>query len=258
MFKTIKMKTTAILICFLSVFSSLSSQELIIRKDWWKTFSGEINGKQMAISVNRTQDGLIVGSSCDILENQKVQLTGRDEENFLSLKAKIKDSIIGSFEGKVRRLEDDFYEGNYTITATQEVFPYKLKYTSGSWGTPDKRYMDFPGTDQQLEDFAQQLLDAFAENNTTWLSQHMGYPLPVYLEDKKQLTITSPSQFIEKYEQIATKTLLDKMTSWKTCNLSSNHSGVMLGRGEIWIWRDDTATDQDPKYRIKNIVTYNW
>lgn len=250
------MKATALVLCLLYTFSSLSSQELIIEQDWWKTFSGEINDRQIAISVNRTKDDLIVGSSCDILKNQKVLLTGTAVKSFLSLKAKINDSLIGTFKGKVSQLEDDFYEGNYTIAQTQESFPFKLKYSSGSWGTPDKRYIEFPGTDQELEDFAQQIIDSFKENNTEWLSQNAHYPLPVYKSNKRILTISNPQEFIENYNQITTETFLEKMTTWKSCNLFSNHSGVMLGRGEIWIWREDSATDKDPKYRIKNFLTY--
>lgn len=250
------MKTTTLALCFLFTFSTLFSQELIIEKNWWKSFSGAINDQQITISIIRTQEDLIVGSTCDILKNEKVQLTGTEKANFLSLKAKINDSLIGTFEGKLSRLEDDFFEGYYTISETQKKFPFKLKYSSGSYGTPEKRYVEFPGTDQQLEDFAQQIFDSFLENNKVWLSQHAQYPLPVYLENKKKLTIHNPQEFIQNYNQIATAALLDKITTWESCNLSSNHSGVMLGRGEIWIWREDTSTDDNPKYRFKNIVSY--
>jgi hypothetical protein len=116
--------------------------------------------------------------------------------------------------------------------------------------------MDFPGSDTQLETFAKDLIIAFQTNDKEWLSQNINYPLPIYFENKKPLEIKTPQEFKAKFEQIATKELLTKIIDWKTCNLFSNHSGVMLGRGEIWIWRDDAATDQDPKYRIKDIVTY--
>lgn len=234
----------------------LFSQENNIRQDWWKTFSGELNGKEIAVSVNRGSDNRIVGSSCDLVKNQKVLLSGVESGNNLELTATINDSIIGVFKGVLTRLEDDFFKGVYTTEITNDSYPFKFKYSSGSWGTTEKRYMDFPGSDTQLETFAKDLIIAFQTNDKEWLSQNINYPLPIYFENKKPLEIKTPQEFKAKFEQIATKELLTKIIDWKTCNLFSNHSGVMLGRGEIWIWRDDAATDQDPKYRIKDIVTY--
>lgn len=249
-----------LVICLLVFASTCTAiaQDEIIRKDWWKTYSGELNGQEIALSVNRGSDNKIIGSTCDLTQGHKVNLIGNEYGNSLRLKAMINDSIIGTFDGYLIRKDDDFYKGEYRPIQIDTAYTFNFIYSAGSYGTTEKRYIDFPGTDVQLEQFAQDIIVAFQTQDKAWLSQQMGYPLPVYLENKEKLTITSPEQFIEKYEQIATQALLTKMSDWKTCNLSSNHSGVMLGRGEIWIWREDSATNQDPKYRIKDIVNYNW
>ncbi len=249
------MKIFIVFLLILLNTSSVLAQEQIIEKDWWKTYSGELNGQEIVLSVNRGSDNKIVGSTCDLIQGHKVNLIGNEYGNSLRLNAMINDSIIGTFDGYLIRKDDDFYKGEFKPVGKDASYTFDLKYSSGSYGTTEKRYVDFPGTDTQLEQFAKDLILAFNTKDKEWLSQKMYYPLPVYLKNKTKLTITSPIQFIEEYEQIATQTLLGKMTSWKTCNLSSNHSGVMLGRGEIWIWREDTATNEDPKYRINNIVT---
>lgn len=241
----------------------LFSQENNIRQDWWKTYSGELtgkgklNGKVIKISLNRGSDNTIVGSSCDLLAGGKAALTGTEYGYNLRLQATThNDSLIGTFYGLLSRGEDDIYRGEYKHYDGEESYAFTLKYTQGSWGTIEKQYVDFPGTDEGLEAFAAKIITAFQTNDIEWLSRHAQFPLPVYLENKKQITIKTRVEFVSKFDQIATETLLNKITDWKTCNLFSNHSGVMLGRGEIWIWRDDAATDQDPKYRIKDIVTY--
>lgn len=240
------------LLTFLSI--TTIAQVEIIRQDWWKTYSGELNGQEIALSLNRGSDNKIVGTTCDLAQDSKVNLFGSEYVNSLRLKAKINDSLIGTFDGYLIRNDDDYYKGKFTPEGQDTSYTFKLKYSSGFYGTAQKRYIDFPGTDDQLEQFAKDVVSAFKKQDKEWLSRQMRYPLPIYLENKKQLTIKSPAQFIEKYEQIATKSLLNKMTDWKICNLFANHSGMMLGRGEIWIWREDTATDQDPQYRIKDIV----
>lgn len=257
---TIFEKRSIMRILIIALFTMLGisaiAQEEIIRQDWWKTYSGELNGQEMTLSLNRGSDNKIVGSSCDLKQGYKVNLRGSEYGNSLRLKAMIHDSIIGTFDGYLIRKEDDFYRGDYRPVHQDTAYHFNLKYSAGSYGTAEKKYIDFAGTDAQLEQFAENIIVASITQDKEWLSQKMGYPMPVYLENKEKITITSPKQFIEKYEQIATQALLNKMRDWKTCNLFSNHSGVMLGSGEIWIWREGTATDQDPKYRIKDIVTY--
>lgn len=254
--KLITMKTFLFSILFISTQTYLYSQDNLIEQDWWKTFSGELNGKEISISINRGSDNKIVGSSCDLLADGKVTFAATEYGNNLRLTATFKDSIVGVFDGYLTRQEDDFFQGEYRPSNKEDSYPFTLKYSAGSYGTAEKRYIEFPGTDEGLETFATTIIKSFQTRDVVWLSQHAQYPLPVYLENKKQLTIKTPEEFRSKFDQIATETLLNKMTDWKTCNLFSNHSGVMLGRGEIWIWRENSATDQDPKYRIKDIVTH--
>lgn len=249
------MRTIVLLVLFIIYSNTVISQNEIVQSNWWTTFSGEINNRAVELSINKANNDSIVGSICNLNDHSKVILTGTESNNILSLIATVKDSVIGSFNGKLVRVDDDFFEGSYSTSSN--TYPFKLIYSKGAYGTPEKRYVDFLGTDEQLETFAKDVITAFQENNKIWLSQHVLYPFNVYLSNKQVLVLNSPDEFIRSYDKIATTVLLNKMKDWSICNLWSNHNGVMLGRGEIWIWFDtDLASEQEPMFKIKNVMTY--
>ncbi|MFD0618470.1 hypothetical protein ACFQZR_13455 [Paenibacillus sp. GCM10027629] len=87
-------------------------------------------------------------------------------------------------------------------------------------------------------DFLSKLQKAVVSNNKKEVANFISYPLHVNQKGKTVL-IKSKKQFIEKYNQIMTDKVKEKLLAQKAKDVFVNWQGVMVGDGEVWIRPQD-------------------
>ena len=228
------------------------AQEYIIKENWWMDFSGEWAGEPFMLSLNSAGEGNVVGTYCDASYDEKVRLEGTESDGHLQLDARVKDTLIGKIEGHIDS-ETQVFSAGFVPVDEHVVIPLELQYSTGSYGTPDSRYADFAATDVEVEAFAAQIKQALQTRDYAWLAQNLAYPFNTSVKTGKNIVVKSASEFEKRKEEILPQTLVEKSRTWQTCNLWSNHNGVMLGNGEIWIKPTPLA---NTALKISNIHAY--
>lgn len=251
-----KMLSMAFLALFLPV--NVQAQIGLFEENWYVGLEGTKGNQDLRIELILTDNDRLIGKSCPSSSEDIISYSGQLNDQKISLDVQNHKGVIGRYT-LLPDIRDNFvegYVGQYVDKATQDTKSVKLRYKTGFYGTPEKRYLDFLGSDKDLERFAKKVITSFQLGEKQWLSENISVPMLAYVQDGRTLEINSPKEFIEKFEVIATEVLLANLSSSPTCNFWVNHNGVMLGNGEVWIWEDSKSTNEKPTFVIKNVKSY--
>lgn len=118
-------------------------------------------------------------------------------------------------------------------------------------------YCSFGGADGwskgEVESFAFLVKNDILNDNREALSKKISYPLNI-VRNGEQLQITTPEEFISRYDDILNMQVIYDVEGAETEDLFWNQYGVMLGTGAIWFSR---TTDGSLKiYSIPAEVQY--
>ena len=268
----LKLKLSCLAVFIVMAPTHVFAQESIFKDEWYVTLTGTQGDAYQSLTLIKTDDSIIMGKSCPAANPSPISYRGTLEGLNLVLEARSADELIGvyilspklsitSAKRKARNpnLKESYvegYSGVYIDLKLGETKDVDLTSSGGSYGRPEKQYIDFRGSDLTLETFARRVISSFLSGDRQWLSQNIDYPASMAISKDKSIKINSPNEFLENYEKIATDTLLAQMPNWPTCNFWTNHVGLSLGGGRIWLWRADDATDENPAYGIKNVTGY--
>lgn len=252
----IKIRHLAFLTIFVPTYAF--AQNGIFKDNWYVELKGTQGDTPLILDLTLTDGNRVVGKSCPSTHENELSYDGQLNNQDLSVNVLSEDNLVGQYTltPLVNSGYVSGYIGQYEDEVTGETQSVDLRYSKGSYGKLGNRYVDFPGTDTELEAFARNIIDAFLSEDKQWLSENIYLPFRFSIEEGHIVEIKSSDEFLQNYDSIATQTLLEKLPSFPTCNLWSNHSGAALGGGEIWIWRDDASTDEAPIYLIRDVVSY--
>jgi hypothetical protein len=93
------------------------------------------------------------------------------------------------------------------------------------------------------------LQDAAKNKDQQWIATRVSYPLVIH--GNTQITIHDSREFIDHYDQIMSRKVLDAIKNQKPENLFKNIHGVMIGNGEVWF----VSVLPDPK-QSENLEYY--
>jgi hypothetical protein len=89
-------------------------------------------------------------------------------------------------------------------------------------------------SDQEVYDFIDRLNKDFATGNRDDVAALVRFPTHAFV-DGKRVSITGKKKFIDNYDQIINKKVVDAVRVQDPQKLFVNWQGVMVGHGELWI-----------------------
>ena len=90
---------------------------------------------------------------------------------------------------------------------------------------------------------------AVADDDKAAFAEWVSYPIKV-TADGEEMSIGSPEQFVEHYDNILTDEIKAAITDQSWVDLFVNYQGIMFGNGQVWangICRDDKCAAFDVK-----------
>lgn len=102
--------------------------------------------------------------------------------------------------------------------------------------------------------FFLELKKAVLNRDASWLAERLALPMRVQT-DLGRLTLSTPQDFVENYDQAMTTTVLQAVRRQTSDTLVKNAQGVMIGDGEIWFAEiaEDDAHPPRTRYWITAI-----
>lgn len=88
---------------------------------------------------------------------------------------------------------------------------------------------------------------AVADDDKAAFAEWVSYPIKV-TADGEEMSIGSPEQFVEHYDNIVTDEIKTAITDQSWADLFVNYQGIMFGNGQVWangICKDDQCATFD-------------
>jgi len=204
----------------------------------YNDFEGTIDNKhQIYISLYPSEDGTIKGHYFYKNDEKKINLIGKYRQDKISLEELDQNGVTFSatFEGKLSTDDRDRFRGLKTTITTRNSLDFNLSLAavgSADWG---RRYSAMGAeSDEEVEIFAGKIKQAIFLSNYEWLSNQISYPINLSIKGK-QKKIKNKAAFL-KFAPIAFTSLFkNKLFKYRTIDMFSNSTGVMIGTGEIWM-----------------------
>lgn len=232
----------------------LSAQVFSLSPNFWNDFSGTLGDQEIFLTLYAYENGEVIGTY--VLQEYDIQvpLKGHLEGDNLILTG----TNSSVFSGKLSTDQTDNYTGAFTKGVKETPVNFRLKLSTICWGLPKKRYADMHGSDEEVHEYAQKVKDAILSGNKSWIADQLSFPLIVHVNGEK-ITIQSRSIFIEKYfDLVFHDQFLKTLKTFRTTHLFTSNSGLMLGKGQIWIFSSLTCirykSDQ-PRYFLDWLST---
>ena len=245
------------ILTFLFITIATLGHALTLDKNWWYDFDGKLGETNIELSIYISDSGELKGNYCYKKYETKIQLVGQSKDNEIELTEFLNGKTNGHFSGKVFTDNLDRFEGTWTDISGAKHIDFKMTLASAGY-EPDwqHRYSDFPGTDDDVENFMKHVKSSIFDNDKEWIANNISYPIKTTLNGNKKITIYNKQQLIDNFDEIFYQTFKDKLKSDCVCNMFNNYLGIMLGQGEIWIMVKPNSTDEKFGYLINGIYNY--
>jgi len=237
----INIKKTFLLFSLLYSISSIYAQKL--DEGWWTDFDGKIGSSDIQMSLYLSQDGKLIGNYLYTRFENKISLEGNISNNKIELTEYVNGKANGYFSCVL--LENNAIEGNWFNADKTKNLGLKLHETSAVGGSPDHRYTDILGTDDEIEQFTKQVKSGIIKDQKEWISAHIEYPISVNVNGKR-LKINNKAKLLSCYASIFHQEFKDRIKKSSSCNLFCKNGSVMLGSGEIWV--SNSRNSKEGKY----------
>ncbi|MCD7973394.1 MAG: hypothetical protein LUG18_12160 [Candidatus Azobacteroides sp.] len=238
-------------LCF---FSILKSYGFELKSNQWYDFQGEIGTFPIIMSLYPDEDNTLTGYYCYKKHETRIPLKGKICGTEVYLTEYIDGKENGYFQGEFYTNERDGFTGEWRNKDQNRSYPVSLVLNSVVAGDSDRKYPDYFGTDNNIEEFMKRIKTSVLKDEKEWVANHIRYPISVDLNGKVEKVIRNKKEFISFYEQIFYPQFKEKLKEACVCNLFYNYQGVMLGRGEIWI--DLKRNQPEDSYQLE-IITIN-
>jgi len=230
--------------------SSIELSKTCMLDQWHNVFFGTIGTKEICMDIY--QDG----------NNITAFFVYKKSESVIKL--------VGSLDGYKITLTDDTQTTltdeartilTGTLTSADEIGRFKGTFVSNGNDLPvllemsyacgaklDNFYEIMASTNQEVEAFLTNLKNEIISEDKKAIAQLVNYPIDVFVGNKST-TINSSQEFIDKYNKIMNKNLVNAISDCYTKFLFNNYQGVMFGGNQYNIW----ITKMDDKLEILGI-----
>jgi hypothetical protein len=246
------MKKQAI-ITFLYLLSTFYCQAFNLDKNAWNDFEGTLGDKRIQLSIYVLDSGKLTGNYCNKATETKIQLIGQISGDTIVLHEFENGKPKGFFSGRMFVNDMDSIVGIWTDKDRSKTFAFKIRKESTCYSNFDKRYSDFYGTENDVENFMKQVKKSILTVDKIWIANHIKYPLTTNLNGKREITIKNNQQLIKYYDQIFYQSFKVDLKSFCACNMFTNYQGTMFGDGQIWIYNKPNSTEDNFDYDIISI-----
>lgn len=192
----IKMKKKVLLILII-LFSGLSNA-LTLEKNMWHDFDGKIGNSEIQLSIYISNDGHVNGNYCYKKFEKKLFISGTINNGLFDFTELIEDNPNGYLKGSVSTEGNIIFEGTWTNFEKSKSLNLKLQHYASCGGTLEHRYIDFYGTDEDVETFMKHVKKSILNNDKEWLSSHVNFPITINTSKKKLTLINRNSSKISK------------------------------------------------------------
>lgn len=240
-------------IIFSIVFCNYSeAQHCKTDSGFWNDYKGKLAGQEIQLSYFTNYNGTISGNYRFIKnENRVYTLQGNQQScNFFVRVHDHQNQNAGSF---TFIKWPDSLSGHYKDAAGNTLAVHLLLHAMVG-GSQAQRYGFLFGTTQQVDSFAAKIKTAFIANDKHWLAAHCWYPLKIYMENGKAVTVNNKQSFLAAYGKYFKQAYRDKFKKMKCYNMFSNHMGAAMGAGEVWMSHGPTAAADNYEYFITSIT----
>jgi hypothetical protein len=239
---------------FLCCITVCDAQSCIPEVHFWADFSGKLDEAGINLSIYRSAGKGLVGNYRFVHDDKTVfELTGSEincSYTFNTAKGKLAFNYTYDAVKK-----EDKYEG--TFTAEQgKILSVKLQLATMVYGSENNRYGELFGTTPEVDSFASKIKRAFSNDDMPWLASHCSYPLNIFAGSPKPRVVKNKQEFATAYKKLFSKKFKDRFTDMRCYNMFCNHSGVMLGRGYVWINHTNTSSADKYQYCITSFNVF--
>jgi hypothetical protein len=220
-------------------------------------YEGSINNN-LEIKMSLYPSGNeIVGSYFYDKERKELQLKGKLEGNNIVLSEYDENQKnTGTFKGTMDINEK--VEGTWISADGKKSYPFILTLTSVLNGsTYGRRYgiaISDNRTDQDVENFINDVQSYIKNDNKEQLSNLVSYPIKAKI-DGKYIDVQNKDEFIKNYDKIFNSKYKEIMSTAYTKYLFANYKGIMFGSNLKNMWINDVTPDNgSPKLLITSII----
>ncbi len=231
----------------------LDQVEFKLDTNAWTDFTGSLGKTPIQMSLFLLDNGELKGNYCLNEKDRKIQLTGRITRGRITLNDFLNGKPNGHLEGKIFTDNLDRFEGTRTDISNTNAVAFKLSLRSICASNFDKRYADFYGADEDVEEFMTHVKTSILNGDKEWIGNHISYPLSTTLFKNKSITVKNKNQLIDNFDQIFHQEFKDNINSFCVCNMFNNYRGAMLGNGEVWINNTPNSTENKFDFTITAI-----
>lgn len=220
-------------------------------------YEGYINNNLKIIMSLYPSENDMIGSYFYDSQRKEIQLKGKLEGNKIVLSEYDESGTnTGTFRGTIDANEK--VEGTWTSSDGKKSYPFTLNLTSiingSSYG---KRYavaISDNRTDQDVENFVNNIQSYIKSDNKEQLAELVAYPISVKIKDK-YANIQNKDEFIKNYDKIFYPKYKEAMSTAYTKYLFVNYKGIMFGSGVQNMWINDVTPDNgSPELLITAVV----
>jgi hypothetical protein len=222
-----------LLVCMVGSSLRLLSQAQTSEIKFWTDYTGELGQKKVQLSVFTTTDGHTIGNFRYIGKPDSVyQLKGQQRDNDFLLQAA---TPAGAFAGTLQlQKTPDNFNGVFTDENNQKT-TVRLQLKTMVGGTATQRYLELFGTTETVEAFATAIKNAMLSQNLEWLAAQCRYPITINYAGKKKTIAKNKKEFVLQAKKQFVVGYRNRFKNINCYNMFSNHSGAMMGNGEIWM-----------------------
>ncbi|MCX8531832.1 hypothetical protein [Chryseobacterium luquanense] len=213
---------------FLLISNWYSAQ--IFQKDNWYDFEGKIADKPVVLSLFIFENGEIKGNYFYRQKEIKIQLIGELKEDTVRLTDTNKNTFIMKVIDNNSSNDKTDLAGQYLETINNKTSELNFLLKSNSDGTFEHRYSRFEASDEEVEKFAKEVLNALLTDNKSWLKNNCYYPLMAEFENSTFGSILNKEQFVNRYSIIVPKEMKINLSKARTLNLQyEEFAGAIIG-----------------------------
>ncbi len=221
------MKKTIILLLFLTVAVSYSETF----QNGWHCFDGTVGKTKVTVNIFCDSIGNLTGDYCYNRYETRIPIKGKLDGENVFLDEFTNGEVSAKFSGKIDEESNTIVGKWSSLKGSNTEFSIRLNSWTGN--RLDGKYaLSFE--DEEIESFFRKAKNAILNNDKTWLSQNIDYPINVRIA-KKYVTVNSPQKFIANYSKIITEEYKAKAKDACICNIFANWQGAMIGHGMVWI-----------------------
>lgn len=198
---------------------------------WHNVFFGTIGTEEICMDIY--QDGTDI-TAFYVYKNSvnEMKLVGNLDGFHISLGDDSYNSLTGTLTSADEpggRLDGTF------ILSNGNKLPVLLEMSYACGAAIDNFYEIMGSSNQEVEDFLTELKNYILSSNKEAVAQLIKYPVNVSIVGKST-TISSSQEFIDQYNEIMSKDLVNSISNAYTKFLFNNYQGVMFGGNQFNIW----------------------